>query len=99
MSTHSGHQNIIGWTPHEGQWGRGPVEFGTRIEDVAELYQSRDWLEAQTILDRYDVRYVVVGDYERSLYQVFEQKFMNKLPVLFQNNSVTIYGYNGNAYE
>ncbi len=99
MSTHSGHQNIIGWTPHEGQWGRGPVEFGTRIEDVAELYQSRNWLEAQTILDRYDVRYVVVGDYERSLYQVFEQKFMNKLPVLFQNNSVTIYGYNGNAYE
>ncbi len=99
MATHSGHQNIIGWTPHEGQWGRGPVEFGTRIDDVSQLYQARNWLETQTILDRYKVRFVVVGDYERSIYQVYEQKFINKLPVLFQNNSVTIYGYNGNTYE
>ncbi len=99
MATHSGHQDIIGWTPHEGQWGRGAVEFGTRIEDVTELYQSRDWLVAQTILERYHIRYIVVGDLERNTYQVSEQKFMANLPVVFQNGSVTIYGYNGNWNE
>jgi uncharacterized membrane protein len=95
MSTHTGYPTIIGWTPHEGQWGRGPVEFGSRIEDVTTLYQTNLWEEAQIILNRYQVRYIVIGSLERSTYTVNELKFTNNLPIVYQNNSVTIYEYHG----
>ncbi len=58
MSTQTGYPTVMGWIPHEGQWGRGPKEFGTRIEDVATLYETNLWEEAQFILDRYAIRYV-----------------------------------------
>ncbi len=98
MSIQTGYPTIIGWTPHEGQWGRGPVEFGTRIEDVSILYQTKSWEETQIILDRYNVRYVIVGGLERSTYALDESKFAQNLPAVYQNSSVTIYEYNGSTH-
>ena len=95
MSTQTGYPTIIGWIPHEGQWGRGPKEFGTRIEDVATLYETNLWEEAQSILDRYSIRYVIVGGLERSTYNLDELKFNQHLPVVYQNSTVTIYEYHG----
>lgn len=104
MSTQSGLPAVIGWTPHEGQWGRTSIEMGTRDQDIGTLYQTPDWLEAQTILDRYQIRYIVIGNLERSTYTVNEfvlneTKFNDNLPIVFQNNSVIIYEYTGSAYE
>ncbi len=98
MSIQTGYPTIIGWTPHEGQWGRGPREFGTRIEDVSILYQTKSWEEAQIILDRYDVRYIIVGGLERSTYTLDELKFAQNLPAVYQNSTVTIYEYNGSTH-
>jgi YYY domain-containing protein len=99
MSVQSGLPAVIGWTPHEGQWGRTYVEMGSRDQDMAKLYSTGDWNEAQTILNTYHIRYVVVGNLEKTTYQVNQDKFNQHLPIVYQNNSVTIYEYPGSVYE
>jgi YYY domain-containing protein len=104
MSIHSGQPTVIGWTPHEGQWGRTYKEMGTRDQDIATLYQTPDWQEALNILDKYQIRYIVVGNLEKSTYThdsvtLNENKFQQYLPTVFSNNSVVIYEYPGSVYE
>ena len=100
MATQSGLPNVLGWPGHEGQWRGGGLEIGSRQGDISTLYRTRDWNEAQTILDRYQIRYIVVGNLERSIYQadeknglraLDEQKFTQNLRIAFQNSGVTIY--------
>lgn len=93
MATFSGQPNVLGWPGHEIQW-RGSMEpLGTREADMARLYTSTRWSEIREILERYQVRYLVVGKWERTKYQASEQVFREFLPVLFQQGQVVIFGY------
>jgi YYY domain-containing protein len=89
-ATFSGQPGVMGWPGHEGQWRNGNVDYG-RISDIEALYTTRDWNTALTILDKYDIRYVVVGDLERSAYTVVEDKFQQNLAIGFQSGQVSIY--------
>ena len=93
ISIYSGLPTILGWGNHEGQWHGS--DFGgilaQRTNDIETLYATPDWTETQTILDRYNVRYVIVGNLERSSYRVNEEKFNNFLKPVFQQGSITIY--------
>jgi len=91
MATYSGLPTVLGWAGHEGQWGRGPKELGDRDPDIQLLYKTSSWKDAQHIIDKYQIRYIVVGDLERSAYRVSDQKFKNTLKAVFQSASVTIY--------
>ncbi|MGD2158586.1 MAG: DUF2298 domain-containing protein, partial [Anaerolineales bacterium] len=100
ISTHSGQPTVLGWDFHELQWRGGSEEIGPRQGDIARLYCTRDWAEAASILDLYDIRYIVVGNMERSTYNsentscvggLQEMKFANNLEVVFQQGTVTIY--------
>ena len=83
ISTFSGQPAVLGWPGHEIQWRGGTREMGTRQEDIATLYSTRSWEDAQAILQRYGIRYVVVGALERRTYPVAEGKFQQFLvPVL-----------------
>jgi uncharacterized membrane protein len=90
-ATHSGKPGVIGWAGHEGQWRGNSVNFWPRVGELEVLFSTGDWQTAETILDRYEVQYVVVGSLERSAYAVNEVKFQRNLRVGFQNESVTIY--------
>jgi YYY domain-containing protein len=61
ISTFTGLPTVLGWPGHERQWEHS---VGTRIEDVALIYESASAAEASELLRRYDVRYVVVGPLE-----------------------------------
>ena len=63
ISTFSGRPTVMGWTGHELQWGHDP---GSRRADVDLLYTTPDLAVARPLLERYDVRYVVVGPIERA---------------------------------
>jgi YYY domain-containing protein len=90
FAAHSGQQAIMGWPGHEGQWRGGNVDFA-RISDIEALYSTADWNIAQTIIDRYGIRYVVISEVERNTYPVDENKFQQNLNPVFQNAAVTIY--------
>ncbi len=61
------------------------------MPDLETLYTTSDWNTALEIIDRYDIRYIVVGDLERRTYQVDEGKFNNFLTPIYQNGSITVY--------
>jgi uncharacterized membrane protein len=64
ISSATGLPTIIGWERHE-QQQRYPDTLSDRVEDVRTLYTSADPDEKASILRRYNVEYVVVGELER----------------------------------
>lgn len=109
-ATLSGKPGVLGWVGHENQW-RGDLSsesIGTRQADLERLYCTRSWTEAREILNRYNVRYVIVGPLERAAYPpgeeecvsgVAEAKFQRILPPGFQSGAVTIYIHTNDENE
>ena len=62
VSTFTGIPTVIGWPGHEVQWGHDP---GSRPADVGHIYRTRDVARARSLLERYGVDYVFVGELER----------------------------------
>lgn len=90
ISIYTGLPTVLGWSNHEGQWREYALQ-GTRRDDIETLYSTPDWLTAQAILDRYNIRYVYIGNLERVTYRVEEQKFADFLRPVFQQGNVSIY--------
>jgi YYY domain-containing protein len=91
ISVYSGLPTVLGWQNHEGQWRGGYEEVGTRPQDIQQLYVTDDWQVARAILQRYQIRYVYVGDLEYQTYPVSLEKFEKNLRVVFRSGSVVIF--------
>jgi uncharacterized membrane protein len=88
---YTGLQTVLGWTGHEAQW-RGSYEpQASRSEDIKKLYGTTRWDDAQAIIAKYNIRYVYIGNLERSALQVNEEKFQSHLKSIFQQGSTVIY--------
>jgi uncharacterized membrane protein len=92
ISTHTGLPTVIGWTWHEYQWRGNWDAHGNRETDIKTLYEVPDWDAARVIIDRYQIRYIVVGVLERTTYNVSDAKFQQHLVVLFQAGDTVVYG-------
>ncbi|KPK94343.1 MAG: hypothetical protein AMJ88_04230 [Anaerolineae bacterium SM23_ 63] len=93
ISTHTNLDTVIGWPGHESQWRGGSEEQGSRINDVQQLYQSRDWMEAHTIIDLYEIDYVYIGPLEWSTYNSIDvEKFKIFMDLIYENSEVSIFG-------
>ena len=91
ISVYTGLPTVLGWPGHEVQW-RGTAEpQGSRQDDIKVLYETGDWEQARPILEKYDVRYVVVSALERTTYAVQEEKFAAHLNAVFQQGDVRVY--------
>ncbi len=90
ISIYTGLPTVLGWGNHEGQW-RDTALQGSRKDDIQILYTTSDWVTTQEIINRYNIRYMFVGNLERSTYPVNEEKFNRFLKPVFQQGSVTIY--------
>ncbi len=91
IATYTGMQNVLGWPGHEDQWRGGYAPQGSRQDDIAKLYSTARWDEAQLIIKKYNIRYVFIGGTERSTLTVNEEKFQTYLKPIFQQGSVVIY--------
>jgi uncharacterized membrane protein len=100
MAVNSGLPTVLGWEFHEMQWRGGTDEMGSRRMDIERLYCTNHWEEAQDILSRYQIRYVVAGAIERSAYSPGSDscpgglnlsKFSNHLTVVFEQGETFIY--------
>jgi uncharacterized membrane protein len=92
IATHTGLTAVLGWDFHEWQWRGSWTEQGTRVQDLSTLYMTRDWIEAQAIMDRYAIDYVYVGPLEASTYRPLAlTKFAMFLNEIYRNGEVVIY--------
>jgi uncharacterized membrane protein len=93
VSAHTGFPTVLGWDFHEYQWRGDWGPQGTRREDIERLYLTKEWEEAQAILEQYSIEYVYVGPLERSTYSALVmRKFDTYMDKLFDQADVTIYG-------
>jgi YYY domain-containing protein len=91
MATYSGQPAVIGWPGHEAQWRGGYAEMGSRDQDIARLYETVYWDEAQSIIAQYDITYVYVSYLERSKYNVAEAKFHQHMQVVFEQDGAVLF--------
>jgi uncharacterized membrane protein len=72
VSAATGLPTIMGWPGHQGQWRGGHPEandqIGIREQAVRSIYESGDSGLVGNLLREYRVRYVYVGNAERTLY-------------------------------
>jgi YYY domain-containing protein len=90
IATFTGLPTVLGWPGHEGQWRPYALQ-GSREEDIKTLYSTPDWSVADSIIKQYNIRYIYVGNLERTTYHVNEEKFARFLKPIYQQGSVNIY--------
>ena len=92
VAASTGLSTVLGWPSHEHQW-RGTFEpLDGRAEDVLTMYSDDNPDRIRELLDKYDLRYVVVGPRERRSYgaEVLE-RLDGLLERIFSQDGVTIY--------
>jgi uncharacterized membrane protein len=95
IAAHTGLPTVLGWAGHEYQWRGETPEPAEREEDIKTAYTSFSRAETEAILDKYAVKYVVVGSLETSTYgEAAGTKFARMLEPVFQADGVTIYEWN-----
>src|SRR5205085_6277253 len=95
ISIYTGLPTILGWDVHESQQRTGYAGMiQERIGDVERVYSTTSPQEALGILNKYQVRYVVVGGLERKYYPAAGlDKFtsMSGLHLAYDADGVQIY--------
>jgi YYY domain-containing protein len=67
---YTGLPGVVGWSWHQRQQrALFPGEWVTnRIQEITDFYNTGDILAAKAFLSKYDVKYIIVGQQERSMY-------------------------------
>ena len=68
IASHTGIPTVLGWANHESLWRSNEPEIVQRADAVRAFYSATDPRTAAYVLQKYRVRYVVVGDLERQTY-------------------------------
>jgi YYY domain-containing protein len=97
ISVNTGLPTVLGWDWHQTQqrWGYQDM-VSARENEVNNFYVTNDTNAAQSFLQKYAVRYVVVGNVETKYYPQtglakFNQMVGRQLEVAYQNPGTTIY--------
>lgn len=88
FSSNTGLPTVLGWANHEGLWRGHDNMVMQRRDHVMRIYSATTLAEVQPLLDRYNVRYIVVGDLEREKHRAGLEKFAELEPVFRSGNTV-----------
>lgn len=92
ISAMTGLPTLLGWGGHQSQWRGNYDEPARREPDIDRLYNTPDVAQAQKLLDKYGITYVIVGALERERYSPPGlNKFARFMDVAFQQDEVIIY--------
>ena len=95
ISSATGLPTVEGWLVHEWLWRGGFDGPGVRSTDVTTIYETTDSAEALALLQKYSVKYIIVGDQEREKYpNLSEEKFLKFSKVVFQSGKTKVYEVN-----
>lgn len=77
---HTGRPTVVGWPWHLTQRGQSPDEIVTRQNDLETLYGSADPVRRREVIDRYDIRWIGLGQLEREIYQLRSDNPFREVP-------------------
>lgn len=93
VSAFTGLPTVMGWFTHEWLWRNDYKVAETRSNDVRTMYTSGNLNEIRTLLEKYEVEYIYIGDHERSQYAdtgINEAALHFMGSVVYENDSVSI---------
>lgn len=92
ISQRTGIPTIVEWVEHQKIWRGADRDFAGRPQDVDTIYRGDNSAQVLTLLAKYRVTFIYVGDFERKQYgdQVLS-RFNSIATVAFRNQSATIY--------
>jgi len=95
ISANTGLPTILGWPVHEWLW-RGSYDIpGERTAEVKNAYEANNPEVLKQFLQKYDVKYIVLGKLEKEKYENLNQKNIEKLSTpVFTSLDTTIYQVN-----
>ncbi len=99
FSVYTGLPTVQGWNWHQRQQRSivPSAEVERRVNSVQEIYNTTDLARARQLLDRYGVRFVIVGQEERAYYnpdglaKFGELENQGYLKTVYQGGAVTIF--------
>ena len=95
ISSATGLPTVEGWLVHEWLWRGGYDGPGARSTDVTNIYESTESDVALALLQKYSVKYIIVGDQEREKYKnLSEAKFLKFSKIVFQSDNTKLYEIN-----
>jgi YYY domain-containing protein len=95
IATFTGLPTVMGWAGHEEQWRPGNAEIASRLDDVRTMYTGTT-SRVVPLLHKYHVRYVVVGDTERTAYAAggtHLTHFARFMRIAFSAHGTTVYSW------
>lgn len=76
ISSYTGLPTVAGWWVHEWLWRGSSDVVGRRIPDIEKIYESDDLKSTINLIDKYNIKYIVVSGLEKSKYKnLNEDKF------------------------
>lgn len=100
IANYTGLPTVLGWPWHQTQQRMAyGYAIRERAAEIEEIYNTTNVERAEELLERYDVKYIVVGDLERIYYsQAGLQKFSDlaesgQIHRVFKNDGVSIYQF------
>lgn len=91
VTTNTGLITPMGWPTHEWQWRDNTTEIFKRKEDMEKLYQTTDIDELMSLINKYQIQYVYVGEKEREYRYLNEDLFNQYLEEVYKVGKTTIY--------
>lgn len=92
VSAFTGVPTVVGWAVHEWLWRGGYDLVAPRREEIRLVYESESVSETRNILEKYNVRYVIVSRLEREKYpELIEEKFLTLGTLVFEQGEAKIY--------
>jgi hypothetical protein len=81
ITMHTGLPIVVGWQWHLQQRGQPIAEIRGRFDDLETLYSDGTPQQRRAVLERYRVRWLVVGDLERRTYSIgADQRPFERVP-------------------
>ncbi|MFZ2153600.1 MAG: DUF2298 domain-containing protein [Microgenomates group bacterium] len=93
VSMATGLPTVEGWIVHEWLWRGGYDQPSARQNDVQKIYESSDPTEVRSLLQKYSVEYIFVGDKEREKYSTLDEKMFENIGAksVFQSGQTKVY--------
>ncbi len=91
FSSNTGLPTVMGWANHEGLWRSHEPAVEARRREVSTIYAAATLEEVQPLLERYRVKYIVVGELERRDFKPESLEKFRQLRVAFSQGRTTVY--------
>ncbi len=78
FSAFTGYPTVAGWLVHEWLW-RSYDQIAARDDEVKQVYEMQSPAEAEAVLKKYQVKYIIVGSMELKKYPDLSEEMIGKV--------------------